>query len=116
MPDWLQRELVQIVPFIEKYRDTWRANDILQSQEIPAIESIRWKVSLVTDALKWGEFTPEGWVAAIDILEMFGRAHPEDRFPDGRLDTLRIIWFVLMRNAAVSFTPTSTIPWLIQSG
>jgi hypothetical protein len=116
VPDWLQRELVSMVSFVEEYRGTWKANDTLQSQEIPVIESLRWKVSVVTDALSQGQFLPEAWVATVDLLELFGRAHPEDRFPDGHLDTLRIIWFVLMRNAAVSFTPTSTIPWLIQSG
>jgi hypothetical protein len=93
-----------MVSFIEEYRGTWKANDTLQSQEIPVIESLRWKVSVVTDALSQGQFIPEAWVATVDLLELFGRAHPEDRFPDGRLDTLRIVWFVLIRNAAVGFS------------
>jgi hypothetical protein len=103
IPDWLQRELVAIVSLIEEYRGTWRVNDAIQSQEIPVVESLRWKISVVTAALNQVEFVPEGWVATIDLLELFGRAHPEDRFPDGQLDTLRMVWFILVRNAAVGF-------------
>jgi hypothetical protein len=77
------------------------SNDVTRSQEIRAIVSLRQKMDTVTAAIDREEFTAEAWRAAIDILELFGHAYPTDRFPDGHLDPLRMIWFVLVRNAAV---------------
>jgi hypothetical protein len=111
VPDWIFGGLINIVPLIEKYQGHWQISPhTIQSQEIQVIESLYWKINLVTNTLHREEFTLDAWTATIDILELFGRAHPEDRFPDGQLDSLRITWFVLIRNAAVSSCPNLPIP------
>jgi hypothetical protein len=72
------------------------------SSEVQAVVSLCWKLEAVTTALETAEFVSVAWDAAIDILELFGRARPVDHFSFGCRDKLQAIWLVLIRNAAVS--------------
>jgi hypothetical protein len=99
---------IQIAPLIERYRGPWEASPSREVDpatwlhDIQAITSLRQRMDIVTAVLDRKEFTVEAWGAAIYILELFGHAYPTDRFHGGHLDPLRMIWFVLIRNAAVS--------------
>jgi hypothetical protein len=117
VPAWVLEKLTWIIPLVEKYHRSWEippqeADNTARSQEIQAIVSLRQKMDMITDALGQEELSPEAWVATIDILELFGHAYPTDYFPGGHLDPLRMIWFVLIRNAAVSLTWLSPVSWL----
>jgi hypothetical protein len=116
MPAWVSNAVTATLPLLERYRGPWKklpdpthsiaipeGNHFERSEEVQAIEALCQMMEVITTALHQREFTLEAWVAAVDILELFGSALPMDRSVGSSPDMLVTVWFGLTRNAATYF-------------
>jgi hypothetical protein len=116
MPAWVSDAVTATLPLLERYRGPWKklpdpthstlipeGKHLERLEEVQVVEALCGRMEVVTTALGQGKFTLEAWVAAVDILELFGSARPMDRSLSSSPDALVMAWFVLTRNAATYF-------------